>query len=275
MPRRYSLLLLAILSLAGTALLFAQVPDFFQGRGSGRGGPPQGVMPERTGFTFCRLVYQRVRSEASGQGWSTDYSNADQNFMVRFSELTLANISRYPGGNPAHAIVSATDDALFECPFLYGADAGTIGWAEVEVERLREYLMKGGMLWVDDFWGDRAWSHWLNEIGRVLPEYDAIELPIDHPLFSAFYFVERVPQIPSIQSWRRSGGETSERGFETATPRISGIFNEDGRLMVLMSHNTDIADGWEREGEDWAFFHAFSPYGYAVGINVAIWSMTH
>jgi hypothetical protein len=87
--------------------------------------------------------------------------------------------------------------------------------------------------------------------------------------------VKRVPQIPSIQHWRRSGGETSERGYESAQTHMRGIFDDDGRLLVLMTHNTDISDGWEREGEDDEFFYLFSPESYAVGLNVAIWTMTH
>lgn len=255
----------------GAAALFAQVPYYVRGGRITQGELP----PERSGFTFCRLVYERTYSEPSGSGWNTDYPMADQNLMIRLSELTNARITTHGEGDPAHALVAATDDAIFQCPFLYAADAGTIGWSDYEVERMREFFDKGGILWVDDFWGDLAWSRWLEQIHRVLPEYETVEIPLDHPVYSTFYFVERVPQIPSIQSWRRSGGETSERGIETETPRISGIFDENGALLVIMSHNTDIADGWEREAEDWAFFHAFSPYGYAVGINFVVWSMTH
>jgi len=273
MSRRIVLPLLALM-LATSALLMAQSRAYIPGRTR----LTLGQVPERTGFTFCRLVYERVRSEPSGSGWNTDYPAADVNLMIRLSQLTLTPITQYENSediDPAHALVTARDDALFECPFLYGVDAGTIGWSSEEVERMREYLLKGGFFWVDDFWGEAAWYHWVSQISRVLPEYEIVELPMDHPIYSAFYFIERVPQIPSIQSWRRSGGDTSERGAETAIPRISGIFDEHGRLMVVMSHNTDIADGWEREAEDIDFFHRFSPYGYAVGINFAIWSMTH
>lgn len=233
-------------------------------------------MPEqRTGFTFCRLVYRPVRSEAGGSGWDTDYPLADQNLMIRLPELTSARVTTFDSGEPQHVLVRPTDSVLFQCPFLYGSDAGTLGLSDVDVALLREYLLKGGFLWVDDFWGTRAWNHWVSQIRRVLPEYEIMELPSDHQLFSTFYSVESVPQIPSIQHWRRSGGQTSERGLDSATPTIQAIFDESGNLLVLMSHNTDIADGWEREGEDYDFFHSFSPYGYAVGVNVAIWSMTH
>jgi hypothetical protein len=258
------LLVLGLLGAVGTAA---------QSRGWGLqvGETP----PERTGFTFCRLMYRQVRQEALGQGYSTDYPGADENLMIRLSELTKTEVTWYAPGQPAHAIVRPTDPGLFQCPFLFASDVGTVGFNPADVEALRLYLMKGGFLWVDDFWGPLALTNWLMEIGRVLPGISPVELSVQHPLFSTFYFVEEVPQIPSIQYWRGSGGATSERGYQSADPHIYGLIDDNGRLLVLMSHNTDIADGWEREGEDFNFFHLFSPRGYAVGVNVAIWSMTH
>jgi hypothetical protein len=231
--------------------------------------------PQRDGFTFCRLQYSEIRREAGGQGWSTDYELADQNLMIRLTELTKTRITTNQRNGPFHVVTNATDPSIYSCPFLFASDVGTVGFSAEEVDGLRQYLLKGGFLWVDDFWGPAAWRSWSNQIERVLPEYEIVPLTIDHKLFSTFYFVDEIPQIPSIQYWRSSGGATSERGSQSAEPQIYGIFNEDGSIMVLMSHNTDIADGWEREGEDFEFFHSFSPRGYAVGINVAIWAMTH
>jgi hypothetical protein len=54
-----------------------------------------------------------------------------------------------------------------------------------------------------------------------------------------------------------------------------GISNAQGHLMVVMTHNTDISDAWEREGEDPEFFYSFSPDGYAVGLNIVLYSMTY
>jgi hypothetical protein len=87
--------------------------------------------------------------------------------------------------------------------------------------------------------------------------------------------VKELPQIPSIQWWRTSGGDTSERGRDSAVPTMRGITDRHGNLMVVMTHNTDISDAWEREGEDPRFFYQFSPNGYAVGINVVLYAMTH
>lgn len=137
--------------------------------------------------------------------------------------------------------------------------------------------MKGGFLWVDDFWGPRAWDHWVSEISRVLPpgDYPIFDVPMDHPIFYGLSAAVEVPQIPSIQHWRRSGGTTSERGYLSADVHFRAVADEAGRLMIVMFHNTDIADGWEREGEDVEFFHRSSIDAYAVGFDVVLCAMSH
>lgn len=260
--------------LGGAAALAAQVPGGF-----GRGGwqtvvVRHGAPAERDAFSFCRLVYTSVRREYGGQGWRTDYPTADHNLMLRLSQFTTTPVNKWDDGELGFVVVRATDPQLFQCPFLFASDVGTAEFTDPEVERLRTFLVKGGFLWVDDFWGDRAWDEWITQLQRVLPGRPVVRLTPDHRLFSEFYQVAKVPQIPSIQFWGQSGGATSERGAESAVPALHAVFDDRDRLMVLMSHNTDIADGWEREGEDPRFLAAFSPDAYAVGINVAIWSLT-
>jgi hypothetical protein len=156
------------------------------------------------------------------------------------------------------------------------SDVGTVEFSAPEVGRLRTYLLKGGFLWVDDFWGRYAWEQWEREIRRVLPEYDLIDIPGSHPIMEGLYNLDEVPQIPSIQFWRRSGGfETSERGYDSAVAHLRAIVDDHGRVMVLMTHNTDIADGWERENEEYEFFHRFSPDSYALAVNVMMYVLTH
>ena len=227
-------------------------------------------------FNFCRGMFTSSRREPGGQGWWTDYPAADVNFSVRLSELTKTRIS-VSDDEPNHLVVRLTDPELFRCPFIEMEDVGTATFSDEEVRNLRQYLLKGGFLWVDDFWGDWAWAQWVQEIERVLPrhEYPIRPVGMDHPIYRTFFTVPKLPQIPSIAHWRRTGGETSERGEESAVPQMYAIADSEDRVMVLMTHNTDISDAWEREGEDPRFFYQFSPDGYAVGINVLMYAMTH
>jgi hypothetical protein len=106
-------------------------------------------------------------------------------------------------------------------------------------------------------------------------EYPIVDLPPDHAVFRVMFQLQEVPQIPNIRHWRVTGGETSERGSDSPRVNVRGISDQRGRLLVFMTHNTDISDAWEREGEDPEFFYRFSPNGYAVGINVFLYAMTH
>ena len=229
------------------------------------------------GFNFCRAVYTSGRREAGGQGWSTDYPEAERNFSTRLSELTKTRVSKDSRGRPDHLVVRLTEDALYQCPYLHMEDVGTASLTDAEVLALRAFLLKGGFLWVDDYWGSYAGHIWLTQLARILPpsEYPVQDISPDHPIFKTMFEVTALPQIPSIQFWRTSGGGTSERGSDSATPTIRGIADSHGNLMVVMTHNTDISDAWEREGDDPRFFYKFSPDGYAVGINVILYALTH
>jgi hypothetical protein len=229
-------------------------------------------------FVVCRLAYRQVRSEPSGIGWMTDYPYAEINLTTRFSELTKTRVSRDTNHTPNFYVVRPLDDTLFNCPILVASDGGTIGFREDEAERLRAYFLKGGFLWVDDFWGTLAWEHWASQIARVFPpaEYPIEDVQIGDPMLSSLFEVKQIPQITNIQFWRRFGGTTtSERGEDSAVVHFRAIRDSHRRIMVLMTHNTDVADSWEREGEDPAFFYQFSPAGYALGIDVLLHAMTH
>ena len=273
--RRY--LLSVVFLLATAAVASAQI--WFDMWGGWRGERPRFATAALADgqFHFCRLMYSSAFREAGGQGWRTDYPGADINFSVRFAELTKASVSRNGEGDPEYFVVRAAgDDNLFRCPFVHIEDSGTARFSDDEVTQLREYLLKGGFMWSDDFWGSRAWSVWKQEIERVLPaeRYPIVDIPVTHAMFQTVYSVTRILQVPAISRWR-SSGETSERGLDSAVVNTRGIFDEKGRLMVLMTHNTDISDTWEREGEDPEYFYRFSPEGYAIAINVMVYVMTH
>jgi len=273
--------LVQVLTVAAALLLSAAAYGQF-GRGGGEfANIPARYMPRQLpdrNFVVCRLQYTSVRREPSGGGWRTDYPYGEINLTTRLSELTRTPVSRDSDGRPNHYVVRLIDNELFECPFTMASDVGTIGLHPDEVEQLRLYLLKGGFLWVDDFWGEAAWEQWRGELARVLPpsEYPIEDVALSDPIFRSQFTVTKVPQITNIGFWRRTGGrETSERGDETRIPHFRAIRDHHGRIMVVMTHNTDVADSWEREGEDPEFFYQFSPDGYAVGINVLLHAMTH
>ena len=228
------------------------------------------------GFNYCRGMYSSGRSDGSGNGWTTDYPDADINFSIRLSELTKTTISRQPNDEPNHVTVPITDPFFFQCPFVMMTDVGEISLSREEADTLRAYLDKGGFLWVDDFWGPWAWAAWESEIAKVLPpgQFPIKDVTPDHPIFRTLFEVAKFPQIPSINSWRNLDS-TSELGEDSAVPSIRAITDEKGRMMVLITHNTDISDAWEREAADPRYFLEFSPQGYAVGLNVVLYSMTH
>jgi hypothetical protein len=226
-------------------------------------------------FQFCRVAYGG--GGRRGSSWATDFPDADTNLSIRLSELTRTPVSFNAARDPKHYVVRLTDDALFQCPFLMATEVGSLYFEEDEIDRLRSHLLKGGLLWVDDFWGNAAWAWWESQIRRVFPsgQYPIVDLPLDHPMFRMQFVVQKVAQIPSINYWMGSGGDTSERGYDSQTATARAILDEDGRVMVLMTHNTDFSDSWEREGEDPNYFYTFAIDGYAFGINVVLYSMAY
>ena len=266
---------LVLILLGGSALAGQR---YYGGR---RRTPPRFPSGESTHrlFTFARGLYQSTHREQGGQGWFTDYPNADINFTIRLSELTHTPVGLVGEDDyPDHIVVRLTDPELFNYPFLFMSDVGTVYFNAEEADRLGAYLRKGGFLWVDDFWGPDAWDQWASEISKALPpsRYPVMDIPISDPIHHGMFDVAEVPQVPSIQHFRRSGGRTtSERGSQSEVVHVRGIYDEGGRLMVVMTHNTDIADGWEREGEDYEFFYRYSVTSYAVGINFLLHAMSH
>lgn len=272
MGRRWSAALLVVLA----AVAIATVTEA-QRRGRGWGAYIRTPTPESFDgrFNFCRVMFSRS-SMGDGGGWQVDYPRADINLSIRLSELTKTPVSVDAAGEPNHLVVRLTDRELFQCPFVMMTEVGAAYFSPEEAQALRDYLLKGGFLWADDFWGSYAWDHWVSEFSKVLSpaEYPIRELPSDHPLYRAQFTVTRVPQIPSINWWMGTG-TTSERGADSAVARAYGVADGRGRLMALITHNTDVGDSWEREGDDPQYFYTFSVDGYALGINTLLYAMGH
>ena len=225
-------------------------------------------------FMFCRIAFQQ-NPNGDGAGWSVDYPRADINLTYRLSELTTTAVSKDGHGGFNHMVLRLTDDVLYKCPFIMMTEVGAAYFNTEEAAHLRDYLLKGGFLWADDFWGEYAWRVWQGEIAKALPEYQIVDIPPAHPLFHMLYQVDRVPQIPSINAWFSLGGGTSERGADSAVPHARAIFDDKGNIMVLSTHNTDFGDAFEREGDSRAYFERFAGVGYAFGINALVYAMSH
>src|SRR5262245_32984517 len=147
-------------------------------------------------FMFCRVMF-RQNPYGDGDGWSVDYPRADVNLSYRLSELTATKVSRDAEGGFNHVLLRLTDDVLYRCPFVMMTEPGGSYFDEEEAAHLRDYLLKGGFLWADDFWGERAWANWTEQIGKSLPsgEYPLVDIPLNHPFFHTLYQVNEVPQI--------------------------------------------------------------------------------
>jgi hypothetical protein len=219
-------------------------------------------------FTFVRIQYN---STGRWGKWATDFPDSDLNFSYRLQQLTSLKV------DPNGKILELTDPDLFRYPFIYMIEPGHLYFEADEVVALRRYLLNGGFMMVDDFWGEDEWFTFYHEIKRVFPDREPIELPLDHPIFHCVYDLKEKPQIPSIGAalYGRSEGITWERP-DAREVHYKGIFDDKGRMMVIICHNTDLGDGWEREGEDKWYFQEFSEKkAYPLGINIVFYAMTH
>lgn len=220
-------------------------------------------------FTFVRVRY---RSAWGWDKWATDYPDSDHNFSFRLQQMTSLKV------NPEPVILELTDPRLFDYPWIYMIEPGALVFSEEEVVALRRYLLSGGFLMVDDFWGEDEYENFYREIKRVFPDREPQELPIEHPIFSCVFPLTSKPQVPNIglgveSQW--NGGMTWER-WDAQTPHYKGIFDDNGRMVAIICHNTDLGDGWEREGESQYYFSEFSEKkAYPLGINIVFYCMTH
>ncbi len=206
-----------------------------------------------------------------GGRWATDYPDSDLNFSYRLQQLTAMEV------NPDGVVLQLTDPELFDYPFIYIVEPGGLVFTEDEVQALRRYLLNGGFLMVDDFWGEDEWYNFYYEIKRVFPEREPRELPLSHPVFHAVFDLKEKPQIPNISAalQGRPYGITWERE-DAQQAHYKALYDDKGRMMAIICHNTDLGDGWEREGENEWYFHEFSEKkAYPLGINIVFYAMTH
>ena len=207
--------------------------------------------------------------------WETDYPQAETNFSKRLAELSRLHTGRTPLSR------RLTDPDIGDYPLLFMSDPGYMRFTREETEALTAYLENGGFLWVDDFWGDAEWASFERFMRQVLPASHWREVPIDHPIFHMVFEHDEMPQIPA-RSFASPGASTVEPVWihryptgSLARATMRGYFDDEGRLMVIATHNTDIADGWEREAYGQWYFERFSTKSYRLGVNVLTYVLTH
>ena len=266
-------------TVAGLLLLASVSAGQFRGRGGRQGfngQPARYAIPSDFdgGYQFCRLVF-RQSAQGDGNGWNVDWPRADENLSIRLSELTRTPVSMDENREPKSVLLNLRQPEVFHCPILMMTEPGNAVFDEQEVANLRQYLLKGGFLWADDFWGQYAWDFWENQIRRVLPSgaHPIYDVPTDHPIFHQVFTVSSFPQIPGIGFW--DGADLTWERPDARQAHCRAINDERGRIMVLMTHNTDFGDSYEQEALDPEYFMKFSVPGYAFGINVIVYAMTH
>jgi len=221
-------------------------------------------------FYFTRGMYSDefgVGDELGGS-WAIDYPKADRHFLFALDRLSILDTS------PDENAVKLTDPKLRQLPFIYALEVGAMQLNEAEVDALRSYLLTGGFLLIDDFWGSWAWKNLVEQMQLVFPDRKIVEIPPSHPIFHVVYDVEEISQIPNLRNgiaYERTGITHENDGKE---PTVSGIFDDNGNLMVLINWNTDLGDAWE-----WAdhpeYPSHFSTYAVKLGVNIVIYAMTH
>tara|TARA_B100001142_G_scaffold91433_3_gene93287 strand:+ start:11261 stop:12106 length:846 start_codon:yes stop_codon:yes gene_type:complete len=224
-------------------------------------------------FTFARIQYDSWGRGWRGRGkWSVDYPESDLNMSFRLEQLTSLKV------DPEGIVLSLNEDKLFNYPFIYIIEPGELYFSDAEVKALRKYLLNGGFLMVDDFWGEAEWKNFERQFRRVFPTREIVELPIEHELFQCVFPLKQKPQVPNPRTAMQgaSRGITWER-WDAKTPHYRGVYDDEGRLMVVICHNTDLGDGWEEESRagEWYFKEFSEPKAYPMGINIIFYSMTH
>lgn len=224
-------------------------------------------------FTFARIQYDSWGGGWRGRGkWSVDYPESDLNMSFRLQQLTSLKV------DPEGTVLNLNEDKLFNYPFIYIIEPGQLYFSESEAKSLRKYLLNGGFLMVDDFWGEVEWKNFERQFRRVFPSRKIVDLPIEHELFQCVFPLKQKPQVPNPRTAMQgaSRGITWER-WDAQTPNYRGVYDDHGRLMVVICHNTDLGDGWEEESRagEWYFKEFSEPKAYPMGINIIFYSMTH
>lgn len=227
-------------------------------------------------FVVGRLMYPSAGRGFSGGGrwrqggtsWAVDYPRGDRTFAELLDRFTRADVR-----SVEQPVNPEDGDDIFYWPFLMTGLAGNWDLDETHVAKLREYLRRGGFLFFDSFFGSNSWIRFEQGLNRIFPERPIVDVPADHAVFQIVYDLSELTgtQIPNMNSLMRGGGGYLGDG---RVPHWRGIFDEDGRLMVLIAFNNDVADSWQW-ADDPRYPGERANLGLRLGVNIAVYSMSH
>jgi hypothetical protein len=234
---------------------------------------------EQTEFVFARLMYpQHPRARfggyrrfgggdwrEGGTSWTQDYPRADRHFAA-----ALRRLSRIQVRSVEQPINLDDGDDAFNYPWMNAGEMGDWKLSDAQVVELREWLLRGGFLMLDDFWGTEEWNRFAESMRRVFPNRPMVEIAGDDPIFHIVYDLDDRYQVPG--EWALARGTTYRN--DGATPHWRGIFDDHGRVMVAMTFNSDVGDSWEW-ADDPNYPEKYSALGIRIGVNYVVYSMTH
>jgi hypothetical protein len=240
---------------------------------------PMPVRPAE--FHFIRLQYTDLPQYHRGYGfasragtgsgwWLVDWPAADNHFTMGIQRLT-----RIDTGDPRH--LRLTDDHIFDYPWIYATQVGWWDLTDAETGRLREYLLRGGFLMVDDFWGPEAWELFARTMERVLPDQPIVDLAESDSVMHVLYDIRDKDRtfIPgSRHLYRGPGGTVQVVQPEGSTPNWCAMYDPKNRMVVAVNFNTDVGDAWEFADVPY-YPEAMTALAYRYGINYLIYAMTH
>ncbi|HVA93351.1 MAG TPA: DUF4159 domain-containing protein [Candidatus Dormibacteraeota bacterium] len=237
----------------------------------GEGAPTD--YDKKTEWAFGRLVFSNFndfgppRTHRSMRAWSEDWPYADWSFAEGVQRLTRVN------ARMAGETVDLTSDEIFNWPWIFADEVGLWRLPDDQAKRLREYLLRGGFLLVDNFHGDQAWQNFMVGIRKVFPNRPIEELQTSDEIYHTLYDINQRMQVPGAEY--ESTGKTYVTYVPNAIqPHWRAIRDDQGRIMVAICHNMHLADSWEH-ADDPLYPEKFTSFAYRVGIDYLIYSMTH
>src|ERR1700674_1187095 len=271
LPTSVALLLLG----TGSGLLSLQQDDGFYGSSrTARTYSSQGEN-EKAEYYWSRLRYSSARGGFGGYGyfrgrWSTDYPKADRQFLIALRRLTRIQARPTEQVVDLDAVDATGNPVINNFPWVYAVQVQAWTFTEPEAKLLREYLLKGGFLMVDDFHGAADWEQFMRGMLMVFPDRPIEDLNDKDEIFHVLYDLGERFQVPGEQYV--SSGRTCEKCPNEAEWR--GIRDDRGRVMVAICHNMHLGDAWEW-ADDPRYPEKFASMAFRIGINYVMYGMTH